>query len=122
MKTMVFEFSNPGPGDLVIINAEAPGGGKNSVKYKVLGARVRPQMDEDGFIVSTEQLPQDDPKAIAHILCGQISKEWMADCVRAKVKPDSGVLVVNCTDLFSNVKFSTEVHGEGGTTVTMSEF
>jgi len=122
MKTMVFEFKTPGPGDLVIINACAPRGGKISCKRKILGGGKKPITDGDGFITGYEEIPPDDCRAIAHDLAGQISKEWMPECVKAKVQPKDGSLIINCTDLFSDVNFSSEVHGEGGTVIEMTEF
>ena len=120
MKTLVFEFKTPGAGDLVIINASAARGGKISCKRKISGGGKRPLVDAEGLITSYEDVPADDGKAIAHDLAGQISREWMPECVQAKVKDNS--LVVNCTDLFTDVTFTTEVQGNGGTEITMLEF
>ncbi len=122
MKTMVFDIQDPAAGDMVIINASAPKGGKISAKYIVLGARVKPVLDDGGFIVRTDQLPADTGKDIAANLSAQINSGWMPECVKAKVKPETGVLILNCTDLFTDVIFTSEVHGEGGTKVVMSEF
>jgi len=122
MKTVVVEIQTPGAGDLVILNAEHPKGGKISVKRKLLGARKRPTLDEGGFVVGVEELPADDQRAIASDFAQQITKDWMKECVQAKVKPDTGALIINCTDLFSDVLFTTEVHGDAGTIATLNEF
>lgn len=122
MKTVLFEFEDVTPGDLLILNASDPRGGKTHVKRKILGARQRPVLDADGFIASTETLPADDSGVIARDFRDQIKKDWMPECIEARVKDGTGVLILQCTDVFSNVVFSTEVQGEGATKVKMTEY
>lgn len=122
MKTVVFEIKAPVDGDLVILNAEDRRGGKSSVKHRVLGARQLPKLDDDGFVTGTVDIPAQTPRDVALALADQINRDWMPECARARVKDDTGALIVNCSDLYAYVDFTTEVHGTGGTTVGMTEY
>jgi hypothetical protein len=122
MKTMVITIADPADGDLVIVNAEAPRGGKTSVKHRVIGARQRPVLDEHGFATSVEDVPAQTARDIAVIMAELLTGGWLPGQMEAKPKGDNGALVVHCTQDFSDLKFSTEVHGDGGTKATLEEF
>lgn len=122
MKSVILEIKNPADGDLVIINAEAPGGGKISAKHRIVGARRRPLLDEQGFATEVKDVAPETAQDVATSLAAQISKEWMPETVKAYAKPNTNMLVINCSDLFSDVAITTEVHGAGGTQISQMVF
>lgn len=122
MKTVVIDIKDPVEGDLVIVNYCSPRGGKTSAKHAVAGVRKRPQLDAEGFATLVETVPAETARDVAQALVGQISKEWPTEGFQAGVKDDTGALVIKCADVVSDVIFSVEVAGEGGTTFSMMEF
>lgn len=120
MKTVLVRIATPGDGDLVIIEAAPAGGGRNGAKHSVKGPRIRPKLDAEGFATDVEDVPADTPQTIATELASQINTEWLPECAQAVAK--DGMLVIKCTDLFSDVTFTTHVQGVAGTTMSMEEF
>lgn len=105
MKTVVISIATPGVGDLLVINACPPGGGKTSAKHHVI----------DG----------DTPRSVAASLAREITQAFMAECIQARAK-ENGDLILSCTDFYDKVAIITEVQGEdggeGGTALTITEF
>lgn len=122
MKTIVVSIANPADGDLVIINVHGRSGGKTSVKHTVTGPRKIPIMDEAGFLTGHTPKPGESQRDVAASLAHEINQTIMPECAHAKTKGDSGALIINCTSLYDDITFSAEVHGKGGTTVTLDEF
>jgi hypothetical protein len=115
MRTILVHIKNPTPGDLVIVNACHAKGGKDSAKYKIRGPwKQVTKITDDGTILETQDVSQDNATVIADQLMQQINKDWLPECVQAKVKND--FLVINCTDLYDAVTITAEVHGDGTVT------
>lgn len=121
MKTLVIDIRNPADGDEIILQYESPRGGKTAVKHKVVGPRHRPILDDQGLAVSMEPIPAQTPADIATAFGQAINTQWLG-AFRAKVKEGGSSLIVSCQDEVSDVVFSTEVNGTGGTIVDMMEF
>jgi len=120
VKTLVFKVKAVAPGDLIIINACAPRGGKSSAKYKVKGKTMRPIMNGDGDVIGTEPNPPDTPHSVCLALQQDAKLSFMPEAVDIAVKDDQ--LIFRCTGPYSDVNFSSEVHGEGGSEVECMEF
>lgn len=121
MKTVVFDFRTPAPGDLVIVQYSSPRGGRTHASHRVRGARKNPVLDGDA-VVGLNDIPADTPFDIARALGSEIGRSWMGDCFQAKVKIETGQLIVACSNQVSDVAFSADVEGGGGTTVEVTEF
>jgi hypothetical protein len=100
----------------------ACGRGKNNAKHLVLGERLSPKFDENGALIGTNTLPPDGPAEVAAGLAACISNECLPECATASVKPSTGSLVVQCTDLFMDTVWTPQVQGPGKTTVGVTEF
>lgn len=123
MKTLVIDIRNPADGDEIIIEYASSRGGKTAVKHKVVGPRQRPILDADsGLAISMEPVPAQTSRDVAKLIADQINMHWMKEAFQAKVKEDTGSLVVNCHDMVSDVRFVAEINGGGGTTVDLMEF
>lgn len=123
MKTLVIDIRTPADGDEIIIEYRSPRGGKTAVKHRVIGARKKPIIEEDtGLAISMEHVPAQTARDIATALASQINSTWMKEAFQAKTKNDTGSLVVNCHDMVSDVEFSAEVIGAGGTKVEFMVF
>lgn len=122
MKTLVIDIRNPADGDEIIIEYASSRGGKTAVKHKVVGARHRPIIDDSGLATAMEPVPAQTSRDVAKLIADQINMHWMKEAFQAKVKEDTGSLVVNCHDMVSDVRFAAEVNGGGGTTVDLTEF
>jgi len=120
MKTVLVTIKAPGHNDLLIVEVASAGGGRMGVKHQVKGPRMLPKLDADGFATEVQNVPAETPNDIAVDLAAQINREWLPECVQATAKDD--MLVIKCTDLFSDVIFTTHVQGEGGTTMSIAEF
>lgn len=102
MKTIVVTITQPAEGDLVIVNYEAKGGGKTSIKHAIAAGQT--------------------PRDVALALAEQVNKQWMPETAHAKVK-DNGTLVINCIgNYLDDANFTVEKAGDGGTVVTKDEF
>jgi hypothetical protein len=122
MKTLVIDIKNPMPGDEVIVQYSAPNGGKTAAKHRVLPERYRAVHDEHGIATVAEKIPADTALDVVKALIEQINRTWLSESFHAKLKDDTGSLVVNCQDTVSDVTFSAEVAGNGGTSVNIMVF
>lgn len=122
MKTLVIEINTPTPGDLCIVEYADPRGGKTSAKHRVRPHRLRPVLDEHGNPVTSEVIPADTAIDVVNALIADINQWWLPDAFTAKLKENTGSLVVNCADVVAHVIFSVEVAGDGGTVMTLEEF
>lgn len=120
MKTLVIDIIDPADGDLVIIMYEAARGGRTHVMHRVVGEHQGVRASEDGRVTELFDVPAQTPKDIAEIFAGLINAQWPKEGFNARLK--DGSLVVFCQDMVSDVTFSAEVEGGGGTKVSLKEF
>jgi hypothetical protein len=122
VKTVVVSIQNPVEGDLIVVEYNDVRGGSTSVKHRVIGARKRPILDDNGFAVGFDDIPAETARDIALLFAMEINTEWMKEAFTAKVKEGSDRLIVGCTDLVSErIRFQASVAGNGGTTVEIEE-
>ena len=124
MKTLLVTINNPANGDLVIIEyLDKTAGGCTSAKTVVVGERVRPILDGDGYVTGTEPVPAQTSRDVAKVLGDLIRKDWISEAFQARVNEETGSLVIHCTDLVADkVVFRASVAGTGGTTLDLLEF
>lgn len=122
MKTLVFDFKTIAGGDLILLSYSGPRGGRTHVSYKVMGAHTGVRADDQGRVTDTFEVPCETPAQVAKVLADQINREWLKEAFQARVKEDTGSLVVSCQDMVADCKFSVDVEGGGGTKVSLSEF
>lgn len=122
MKTVVFDIKDPTPGDLVVIEVTAHGRGKNNAKHLVMGERSIPKLNEGGFLVGVDTIPPDGPAEVAAGLAACINMECLPECAVASVKASTGFLVVQCTDMFMDTVWTTQVQGPGKTKISITEY
>lgn len=120
MKTLAFDI-NPVAGDLLLLQYRSSRGGRTHVAHLVKGERKLPVRGEDDEVIRLDILPPETGKDVALALADQINKTWVREAFTAKVN-DKGTLIVHCNDAVSDVTFSHDIEGKGGSTVTMTEF
>jgi hypothetical protein len=95
------DIKTPAAGDLVIVQYRAPRGGRTHVMHRVAA--------------------KETARDVTASLARAINHEWMPEFIQAKVN-DKGSLIVNCADAVSDVTFSHDIEGDGGTQLSMMEF
>ena len=123
MKTLLITITDPTDGDLIVLEySDTVGGGCTSVTHKVRGKHQVAQTDADGSVTDLVNVPGETGSDIGRSLAHTINKNWMSEAFQARVKDDTGALIVHCTGLVPHVKFKGFVEGDGATQVTLTEF
>lgn len=120
MKLVIVEIKDPTPGDVVTVEVTASKRGKNGASHLVRGSWKRPITNEKGEVTGLEDMPAHGPAEVAAGLALCINSECLPECAKACV--EGSRLVVQCSDLFMDTVWTSQVQGKGKTTVTVTEF